>query len=158
MSFLTRWGKTPQNKLVDPFQRWHDDLDHFFGNTLTDVDFPKSRMAAIQKSWSPCIDISETASEFKVKVEVPGMNEEDLDVTFQDNTLVIRGEKKQEETEEKENFHRMESSYGSFIRTIPFGSHIDEDKISANFNNGVLNLKLAKSEDSINRQRKIKIN
>ncbi len=96
----------------------------------------------------PAVNISENDKEIKVKAEIPGIDPKDVELTIQNNTLVLKGEKKFEEEEKKDNFHRVECRYGSFYRTIPLPAEIDESKVSAKFKNGVLEIKLPKKEES----------
>lgn len=143
---------------LDPFFSWPKDFDSFFTNALENMGYDREFMTKKLEGFSPSMDVSETDNEYKVKMEIPGMSEEDLDLTFQDNTLVVRGEKKSEEQEDKENFHMKETRYGHFMRTLPFAANVDEDKITAEFKNGVLKVNLGKSQDTIDKTRKIKIN
>ncbi len=103
----------------------------------------------------PAVNISENDKEIKVKAELPGLDSKDIDLSIQNNTLILKGEKKFEEEESKENFHRIECSYGSFYRAIPLPAEVDESKVSAKFKNGVLEIKLPKKEEI--RAKKIEI-
>uniref|UniRef100_A0A7V6CEG7 Hsp20/alpha crystallin family protein n=1 Tax=Thermodesulfobacterium geofontis TaxID=1295609 RepID=A0A7V6CEG7_9BACT len=97
--------------------------------------------------WIPAIDVSETDNEIIVKVDVPGVNPEDIEISLSDNVLVIKGEKKKEEEEKKENFYRMERYYGNFVRSIQLPCDIEEEKISATYKNGVLKVVLPKKPE-----------
>ncbi len=94
----------------------------------------------------PAVNISENEKEVKVKAELPGLDPKDIELSIQNNTLILKGEKKMEEEEKKDNFHRIECSYGSFYRAIPLPSEIDDTKVSAKFKNGVLEVILPKKE------------
>ncbi len=97
------------------------------------------------KEFTPSIEVKETKNDYSVIAELPGMSKEDIDVSFENNTLYIRGEKKsQRENKEDEKVHYTERFYGSFMRSIPFGDEIDAGKIEADYNSGVLSVKLAK--------------
>lgn len=96
----------------------------------------------------PAVNISENEKEIKVKAELPGIEPKDIELTIQNNTLILKGEKKFEEEEKKDNFHRIECRYGSFYRTIPLPAEVDESKVSAKFKNGVLEIKLPKKEEA----------
>ncbi|WP_461833616.1 Hsp20/alpha crystallin family protein [Desulfothermus sp.] len=96
----------------------------------------------------PAINISENEKEIKVKAELPGLEPKDVELTIQNNTLILKGEKKLEEEEKKDNFHRIECSYGSFYRSIPLPTEIDESKVSAKFKNGILEIRLPKKEEA----------
>lgn len=94
----------------------------------------------------PAVEISESNGEFLCTAELPGLMEKDVHVSFSDDALVIKGEKKEErETKDDKRFHMWERSYGTFERTFTFPAKIDADKISAEFKNGVLTIKLPKA-------------
>jgi len=97
--------------------------------------------------WSPNIDIADTDEEITLKAELPGMTKEDVDVSITDNILTLRGEKKQEQETKKENYHRIERSYGSFQRIFTLPKSIQSDKIKANFKDGILNINIPKAEE-----------
>jgi len=94
---------------------------------------------------TPHVDISDKGKELKVSVELPGMDKDDVEVNLDDNALTIRGEKKSEETEEKEGYYMSERSYGAFQRIIPLPVEVDPEKVKAKFKKGVLNIVLPKS-------------
>jgi len=96
----------------------------------------------------PSVDISETKDQVLVKAELPGMEPADVDLTIERDTLIIRGEKKQESEEKNENYHRVERSYGSFNRSIPLPVKVDAEKVSAGFKNGVLTVTMPKDEST----------
>lgn len=99
-------------------------------------------------SWFPSVDISESKEEFTVKVELPGINKNDVKITLQENVLTIQGEKKQETESKERNYHRVERSYGSFSRSFRFPSMVKADKIDANYKDGVLTISLPKAEEA----------
>ena len=103
------------------------------------------------------MDVRETDKEIVVEAELPGMEEKDVSIALQDGILTIRGEKKHEVDEEKENYRIMERRYGSFQRSVQLPDTVDEDKIEATFNNGVLRVSLPKRPEAIGKQRKIPI-
>jgi HSP20 family protein len=93
----------------------------------------------------PAVDVFEKADKFVVKAELPGIKEEDIHVSVVGDTLSIRGEKKTETEVKEEDYYRSERSYGSFYRSIPIPSNVNADKISASFEDGVLEVALPKS-------------
>jgi len=93
----------------------------------------------------PAVDVFEKADKFVVKAELPGIKEEDIHVSVVGDTLSIRGEKKTETEVKEEDYYRSERSYGSFYRSIPIPSSVNADKISASFEDGVLEVALPKS-------------
>ncbi|MBX9688459.1 MAG: Hsp20/alpha crystallin family protein [Candidatus Obscuribacterales bacterium] len=94
--------------------------------------------------FNPKLDLKETKNELIVSVEVPGMNEKDLEVSVCEGLLMIRGEKKEEKVEDLKGYYRMERRYGEFNRTLPLPYDIDSEKVEALFKNGVLNITLPK--------------
>jgi HSP20 family protein len=122
-------------------------LTNFWGN---DAD-----LGSVQ-GWYPAVDVAETKDEFQVKVEVPGMNKDDLKIKLQENVLTVQGEKKQETETKEQNYHRMERSYGSFCRSFRLPSLVKADKIDANYKDGVLSIKLPKAEEAKTKEIEIK--
>ncbi|MFO8032572.1 MAG: Hsp20/alpha crystallin family protein [Desulfohalobiaceae bacterium] len=96
----------------------------------------------------PALNISEDEKEIKVEAELPGMGAKDVDISMQNNNLVIQGEKKFEDEDKRDNYHRVERAYGSFYRSIPLPVKVDEDNIKASFKNGILNISLPKQEEA----------
>ena len=108
-------------------------------------------------SFVPAVDIYEDADKLVLKLEVPGIEEKDLDVQVENNTLTVKGERKFEKDEKEENFHRIERSYGSFYRTFTLPSTVETDKISAKYTAGVLKLELKKKAEAQPKQIKVEI-
>ena len=98
-----------------------------------------------ERNWTPALDIMEKDDRFVVKAELPGMNEEDIDVSVTGDTLTIKGEKKAEEIVDGENYYHMERTFGSFMRSISLPSNVNSDKIEARYENGVLEIILPKT-------------
>jgi HSP20 family protein len=95
--------------------------------------------------WAPSMDISETKDSLVAKVEVPGMEEKDIQVALQENLLTIKGEKKHEKEEKDEHYHRVERSYGAFTRSVRLPVAVDASKVTAKFKNGLLTVTLPKT-------------
>jgi len=95
--------------------------------------------------WSPALDVSETKDAILVKAEVPGMDPKDIQLSLQENTLTIKGEKKQEKEEKGEHFYRAERSYGAFARVVRLPASVDSEKVTASFKNGLLTVTLPKA-------------
>jgi HSP20 family protein len=91
------------------------------------------------------MDISETKDSLIVKVEAPGMDQKDIEISLQENLLTIKGEKKQEKEEKDERYHRVERSYGAFVRSVRLPVAVDGGKVSATFKNGLLTVTLPKT-------------
>lgn len=96
--------------------------------------------------WTPSVDVSETDKEFVIKAEIPGVKKEDVKVTVENGMLTIKGERKMEKEEKGKKFHRVECSYGSFVRSFRIPDGVDESKVKAEFKDGVMNVALPKSE------------
>ncbi|MFB3885331.1 MAG: Hsp20/alpha crystallin family protein [Thermodesulfobacteriota bacterium] len=107
--------------------------------------------------WLPAVDLIETDREFIVKVEMPGLDSKEIDISLSEGTLTIKGEKKQENEKADENYYLMERSYGSFTRSVRLPKKVDRDKISASYKNGVLKVALPKSGEAKKKEIKIKV-
>src|SRR3989440_833171 len=110
---------------------------------------------AATTSWSPSVDIFETEGEIVVKAELPGMNREDITLHLENNVLTLRGERKFEKETKDENYHRIERSYGNFSRSFSIPATVDEEKIRADYKDGVLKIALPKKEQAKPKQIKI---
>src|SRR4029434_966326 len=109
-------------------------------------------------SWVPPVDIYENGNhELIIKVELPAMTREDIDVTIENNTLTLHGEKKVEQDVKEEQFHRVERSYGSFNRSFAVPSTVDVAKVSAEYKAGVLTIKLPFREEAKPKQIKVDV-
>jgi len=95
--------------------------------------------------WAPTLDLSETKDALVVKVEIPGMDPKDIQVSLQENLLTIKGEKKQEKEDKDERYHRVERSYGAFTRSVRLPVGVDGSKVDAKFKNGLLTVTLPKT-------------
>lgn len=95
--------------------------------------------------WSPSTDITETEDAYLIKAEIPGVKKEDVKVTIQNGMLTIQGERKMEKEEKGKKFHRVECSYGSFLRSFRVPDDVDESSVNAEFRDGMLNVRLTKS-------------
>jgi HSP20 family protein len=108
-------------------------------------------------AWCPSCDIYETETEIVVKAEIPGVKKEDVKLSMQDNVLTLSGERKFEEETKKENYVRVERGYGSFTRSFTLPPFVDAKKISAEFKDGLLEVKLPKSEEAKSKEVEIKV-
>ncbi|MCJ7617751.1 MAG: Hsp20/alpha crystallin family protein [Desulfobacterales bacterium] len=121
--------------------RLHDEMDDLFRSFFEPWETP----GLGHRHW-PAIDIGETDDAFMVKAEVPGCKADDIDISVHGNMLTISGEKKQEEEKKEKGYYHMERSYGSFRRDMNLASEVDPAKIEATCKDGVLSLKLPKTE------------
>ena len=106
---------------------------------------------------TPSVDLYEEKDDIVVKAELPGLERDNIEVNLSDNRLTIKGEKKQEEEVKKENYYRSERSYGSFIRTLELPREVQTDKVKAAFKNGVLEIRLPKTEEAKKKETKVRI-
>jgi len=137
MTALMRWD--PFRELEDMSDR----LNRMFARPATRTNGKETMIVA---DWTPSVDISETDGEYLIKAELPDVKREDVKVMLEDGVLTIQGERKQEREEKGKKYHRVERSYGSFVRSFSLPDVIDEEKVKAEFRDGVLNLHLPKSE------------
>lgn len=107
--------------------------------------------------WTPTVDISETEAEYAIKAELPDVKKEDVKVTVEDAVLTIQGERKQEKQENGKKYHRIERSYGRFVRSFTLPDSVDESKVKAEYADGILHLHLPKSEKAKPKQIDVKI-
>jgi HSP20 family protein len=107
--------------------------------------------------WAPDVDIYETENEIVVKAEVPGVDKEQIAIEVKDGVLTLRGERKFEKEVKEENYHRMERSYGGFMRSFSVPSSVDADRIGARLKDGVLEVKLPKADKAKPRQIKVDV-
>jgi len=109
------------------------------------------------RPWSPAVDIYETENELVLKADVPDVDPKDIDVRVENQTLTISGERKFEQENASKGFHRIERSYGSFVRSFAVPSTFDTEQIGAGFKNGVLTVTLPKKEAAKPRQVKVEV-
>jgi len=98
-------------------------------------------------TWAPSVDIFETENDLVMTAEVPGINEKDIEIKIEDNTLTLKGERKFERETKEENYHRLERSYGSFYRAFTLPNSVDLDKIHAEHENGILKIIMPKRHE-----------
>ena len=107
-------------------------------------------------SFVPAVDVYEDEHKVVLKLEIPGVSQEDVDVRVENNTLTVRGERKFEKEEKEENFHRIERRYGSFVRSFALPNTIDTENVNASYENGILKIELSKRAEA--RPKQIKVN
>jgi HSP20 family protein len=146
MNTLTRWAPFRGiNTLNDQVNRLLE--DSFRGNS-TDSSLT---------SWAPAVDIYETENELVVTADLPGINEKDLDVRVENNMLTIRGERKMEKSVNEDNVLRTERAYGSFSRSFSLPNTVNSEAIKADYQHGVLTVKMPKREESKPKQVKVNV-
>jgi HSP20 family protein len=148
MTLLTRW---------DPFREFvtlQDRMNRLFRDSFG----PEGREEALTSTtFAPPVDVYEDEHNVTLKIEVPGIEEKDIDVRIENNTLTVHGERKFEKEEKEENYRRVERQYGSFTRTFTLPNTVDQDSVQANYDKGVLNIKLAKKAEAKPKQIKVNV-
>ncbi len=146
------------NRTSPFFQSLQDDLAHMLDlsrrSTTAQGDDPRGLEPVLAM---PAIDVAETETALEVTAEVPGVSEEDLDVTVHGDVLVIKGEKSSDTEDKQKDYHLIERRYGSFRRQIPLGFTPEAGAASASFENGVLKLTIAKPENAESNVQKVQI-
>jgi HSP20 family protein len=147
MNTVTRWD---QSRGLTPLQ---EQVIRLFEDNFT-----RDRSAhADLGTWAPPVDIYETENELVVKADLPDLQEKDIDVRVENNTLTIRGERKFEKDVNEDDYLRVERSYGSFMRSFSLPNMVSSESIRAEYRNGVLTLHMAKREESKPKQIKISV-
>ena len=113
--------------------------------------------ALTTSSFAPPVDVYEDEHNITLKIEVPGIDEKDIDVRIENNTLAVHGERKFEKEEKEENFQRVERHYGSFTRSFTLPNSVDPEQVSAHYDKGVLKIRLAKKTEAKPKQIKVNI-
>ena len=141
----------------NPFLSLHREMNRLFDDVFRGLDMPSgfSRLPAMGTNW-PNVEISDTDKELRVIAEVPGLAEKDIEVLLEDGVLTLRGERKSEMEDKDRQF--SERFYGRFERRIGVGSEIEQDKVNASFENGVLTVTLPKMENAQHKAKHIAIN
>ena len=145
----------PGNAGRDPFHSLHDEINRLFerfGNGMPAAWSDGGLMA-------PTIDVSESDKELTVTAELPGVAEQDMNLSLENNVLTIKGEKRAEtkKDDEEKKYHLVERSYGSFQRSIPLSFKADPDSVKANFKNGVLKITVQKPPEAAQKSNRIPI-
>ncbi len=148
---LVRWD--PFRELEDVTSR----LNRFFGLPALRPGADPRKDAMMAFDWEPTVDIAETETEFHIKAELPEVNKEDVKISVENGVLRLSGERKHEKEEKGKKFHRIERSYGSFLRTFTLPDNVDDTKVRAEFKDGVLNVYLPKTEKAKPRSIEVKV-
>ena len=148
MTLLTRWD--PLRDLTTMQNR----LNRFVRESYS-PEGPEEALTTT--SFAPPVDIYENEHTIAVKMDVPGIDEKDIDVRMENNTLTVHGERKIEKEEKEENFRRVERQYGSFTRSFTLPSSVDTGQVSAHYDKGVLKINLAKKAEAKPKQIKVNV-
>jgi HSP20 family protein len=153
-------NKSRKRDVANPFSALKAEVDSLFDSFIGGLPAFSGMFGSSGGrgfALTPHMDVTETDKEIVVEAELPGIDEKDVSLALQDGVLTIGGEKKHEVDEEKENYRMMERRYGSFQRSVQLPDTVDEDKVEATFNNGVLKVSLPKRPEAIGKQREIPI-
>ena len=138
MTFVTRFNTPTRNDLRTLQGRF---FEPFFGR----FNFLEDQLPS--GTWAPAVDVAEEGDKILVKVEVPGIDEKNLGIHFEDGLLTVTGERQFERKDER-NYHRIERSYGTFTRTFSLPRTVDANAITANYRNGILEIEIPKKEEA----------
>jgi HSP20 family protein len=148
----------PATRRHDPFAEMRAELDRVFESFLGRGPLARLRSPpAFPEIAAPDVDVRETEREIVVEAELPGMEEKDISVVFRDGILSLSGEKKSERDEKEDTYHLVERSYGSFERSFRLPDTIDQDKISASLDKGVLRVVVPKRSEAVSSEKKIPV-
>lgn len=157
-SIWRRTGVPTRYEEEHPFSVLQKEMNRLFDDFFRGFDVaPFGTVGERLKTFSPSVDVKEDDKEISVKAELPGMDEKDVEVFLTENTLTLKGEKQEEKEDKGKDYYHMERSYGSFNRVIPLPKGIDTKKVKATFKNGVLTVKLPKTEEAKEKGKKIPI-
>lgn len=150
MTMITRW---------DPFRELstlQDRMNRLFQDSFAPPG-NRGEESLVSGSFVPPVDVYEDEHNVVIKLEAPGIDQKDMDIRVENNVLTIRGERKLEKTEKQENFQRVERQYGAFSRSFTLPNSIDTDNVSADYDNGVVKITLAKRAEAKPKQIKVNI-
>jgi HSP20 family protein len=155
---ISKPGDTSATRPRDVFSAMRDEMDRVFGRFERDWPLPSLfGRTGRDAGMVPELDVRESASSIAIEAELPGVEEKDVSVTLANGVLTIKGEKKQEREEKGESYHLTERSFGSFQRSLRLPDTIDESKVEARFDKGVLKVTAAKKPEAVKAQRSIEI-
>src|SRR6059036_4338768 len=146
MTVLTRW---------DPFREFSTLQDRM--NRLFQQSYGDREESLTTTTFAPPVDVYEDEHNVTLKIEVPGIDEKDIDVRIENNTLTVHGERKFEKEEKEENYRRVEREYGSFTRSFTLPSTVDPNNVQANYEKGILKIQLAKKAEAKPKQIKVNV-
>ena len=146
----------------DPFREFstiQDRMNRLFRDSYGNESYGnQGREEALSNTaFAPPVDVYEDEHNVTLKIEVPGIDEKDIDVRIENNTLTVHGERKFETEEKEENYRRVERQYGSFTRTFTLPQTVDQESVQADYDKGVLKIKLAKKQEAKPKQIKVNV-
>ena len=134
---VTRW--TPSQQVAAAREPLFRLFDTFFNDAGEDLT---------TRTWTPPVDIQETDDAYRIHAELPGLTKDDIQITLENNVLRLSGERKLEKDVKKENYHRIERTYGTFSRSFALPTQVSPEKVEAKFENGVLSIVVPKAEQA----------
>lgn len=140
---MIKWE--PLRDIEDLFERYSRSLS---GPFFRPSDFARPSELLANGEWSPRVDISENDAAFQIKAEVPGVRKDDVKVTLENGVLTLQGERHQEHEEKGLRFHRVERSYGNFIRSFTLPNNVDAQQLKAHFHDGLLEVEIPKTPEA----------
>jgi HSP20 family protein len=152
MTVLTRWNPFGE---FSTMQEGMNRMNRLLREQFQNPEAPEEALTTT--GFAPPVDIYEDEHNITLKMEVPGIDEKDIDVRIENNTLTVHGERKIEKEEKEENFRRVERQYGSFTRSFTLPSSLDLEQVNADYEKGVLKIKLAKKAEAKPKQIKVNI-
>jgi HSP20 family protein len=136
---IGRWNPLTTSLVTrEPFFRMVDSLFNDFVNGVSED--------VASRAWMPAVDIQETEDAYRLHAELPGLTKDDINITLENNVLRLSGERKLEKDAKKENYHRLERTYGTFSRSFALPSQVNAEGVQAAFENGVLTITVSKAE------------
>ncbi len=117
-------------------------------NRMFEQAYGQANGALEYGQWIPAVDLKEEESQFVLKADMPGMKKEDLDINVENNVLTISGDRRFEDEEKKESYHRIERAYGRFVRSFTLPTRVQSDAIGASYKDGILEVTIPKAEES----------
>jgi HSP20 family protein len=149
--------KRVEPRILSPFEEIERWFEEAWRRPLSVFSSLMPRIKTETEIVAPAVDIYEEGDDLVLKADLPGLNKEDIEVKLTDDYITISGEKKKEEKVEEKNFYRYERSYGSFSRTLRLPVEVHTDKAKAKFENGVLEVRIPKTEEAKTKEKKLQI-
>ena len=152
-------AKKEHGRAISPFEHLERQFEEFFRRPFSMLNQPwwPSKRSFEMEEVSPSVDLYEEGDDIILKAELPGINKQDVSVNLTDHIITISGEKKKEEKVEDKNFYRVERSYGSFTRSFELPSDVKADQVKAKFHDGVLEIRMPKTEEAKQKAKSVPI-
>ena len=152
-------AKVEPSRALSPFEEMERRIEEFFRRPFSLFGpswLPRLKMPEFEEI-SPTVDIFEEGHDIVMKAELPGMKKEDIEVNITDDIITLSGEKRKEEKIEKKNYHRLERSYGSFVRSFRLPTEVQTEQVKAQFKDGILEIRVPKTEEAKKKEKKVQI-